>query len=132
LAHPDRADAGHHLAFRQGPGTNHPAQAGSGLQIGLLDEKFGHLGLDRLGQQGTRTVAQHLGHRVGERPWLKQLDDVTIGHGVSLLRWRRGGQDTSTIRRRLLGPSPTSGYSSVNGRAEEVEFVEILGWRKSF
>src|SRR5215211_4141988 len=54
----------------------------------MLGEKFGHLGLDRLGQQGARSVAQHLGQRVGKRPWLKQLDDVSIGHGVSLLCWR--------------------------------------------
>src|SRR5438874_12865566 len=60
----------------------------------MLGEEFGHLGLDRLGQQGARSVAQHLGKRVGERPWLKQLDDVSIGHGVSLLCWRNGGANT--------------------------------------
>src|SRR5438270_12941345 len=65
----------------------------------MLGEEFGHLGLDRLGQQGARSVAQHLGKRVGERPWLKQLDDVSIGHGVSLLCWRSGGANTPTIRR---------------------------------
>src|SRR5438477_11953678 len=60
----------------------------------MLGEEFGHLGLDRLGQQGARSVAQHLGKRVGERPWLKQLEDVSIGHGVSLLCWRSGGTNT--------------------------------------
>src|SRR5438067_10043475 len=60
----------------------------------MRGEKFGHLGLDRLGQQGTRSIAQHLGERIGERPWLKQLDDVSIGHGVSLLCWRSGGANT--------------------------------------
>src|SRR4051812_32648692 len=79
----------------------------------MLGEKFGHLGLDRLGQQGTRSIAQHLGKRVGERPWLKQLDDVNIGHGVSLLCWRSGGSNTPTIRRLLpVRPSPTSANSS--------------------
>src|SRR5437763_14536620 len=79
----------------------------------MLGEKFGHLGLDRLGQQGTRSIAQHLGKRVGERPWLKQLDDVNIGHGVSLLCWRSGGSNTPTIRRLLpVRPSPTSAHSS--------------------
>jgi hypothetical protein len=29
-----------------------------------------------LRQQGARPVTQHLGERVGERPWLKQLDHV--------------------------------------------------------
>src|SRR5258705_13379716 len=79
----------------------------------MLGEEFGHLGLDRLGQQGARSVAQHLGKRVGERPWLKQLDDVSIGHGVSLLCWRSGGSNTPTIRRLLLvSPSPTFAHSS--------------------
>src|SRR5437762_6008816 len=80
----------------------------------MLGEEFGHLGLDRLGQQGARSVAQHLGKRVGERPWLKQLDDVSIGHGVSLLCWRSGGSNTPTIRRLLpVRPSPTSAHSSI-------------------
>src|SRR5438067_6358426 len=79
----------------------------------MLGEEFGHLGLDRLGQQGARSVAQHLSERVGERPWLKQLDDVSIGHGVSLLCWRSGGSNTPTIRRLLpVRPSPTSAHSS--------------------
>src|SRR5437762_5715520 len=80
----------------------------------MLGEEFGHIGLDRLGQQGARSVAQHLGKRVGERPWLKQLDHVSIGHGVSLLCWRSGGSNTPTIRRLLpVRPSPTSAHSSV-------------------
>src|SRR5712664_1727266 len=79
----------------------------------MLGEEFGHLGLDRLGQQGARSVAQHLGKRVGERPWLKQLDDVSIRHGVSLLCWRSGGSNTPTIRRLLpVSPSPTFAHSS--------------------
>src|SRR3977135_4211246 len=81
----------------------------------MLGEEFGHLGLDRLGQQGARSVAQHLGKRVGERPWLKQLDDVSIGHGVSLLCWRSGGSNTPTIRRLLpVRPSPTFAHSSMH------------------
>src|SRR3954462_11847577 len=79
----------------------------------MLGEEFGHLGLDRLRQQGARPVAQHLGERVGKQPWLMQLDHVSIGHGVSLLCWRSGGSDTPTIRRLLsVSPSPTSAYSS--------------------
>src|SRR3954451_7787239 len=50
LAHADRADAGHYLAFGQVPVTNHAAQTSSGLQIDMLGEEFRHLGLDRLGQ----------------------------------------------------------------------------------
>src|SRR5437762_6507238 len=87
----------------------------------MLGEEFGHLGLDRLGQQGARSVAQHLGKRVGERPWLKQLDHVSIGHGVSLLCWRSGGSNTPTIRRLLpVRPSPTSAHSSLSNRQSTI------------
>src|SRR4051812_28108432 len=87
----------------------------------MLGEKFGHLGLDRLRQQGARPVTQHLGERVGERPWLKQLDHVSIGHGVSLLFWRSGGSNTPTIRRLLpVSPSPTSAHSSGADTADGV------------
>src|SRR3954468_15297953 len=57
------------------------------------------LGLDGLRQQGSRALAQNFGERVGELCWLDQLDDVILGHGVSLLRWRSGGSNTPTIRR---------------------------------
>src|SRR5437868_6405953 len=94
----------------------------------MLGEEFGHLGLDRLGQQGARSVAQHLGERVGERPWLKQLDDVSIGHGVSLLCWRSGGANTPTIRRLLpVRPSPTFVHSSASLAPESVVGNENLG-----
>src|SRR4051794_16664547 len=80
----------------------------------MLGEKFGHFCLNRLRQQGTRSVAQHLGERVSKRPWLKQLDHGSIGHGVSLLCWRSGGSNTPTIRRLLpVRPSPTSANSSI-------------------
>src|SRR3954463_15758988 len=79
----------------------------------MLGEKFGHFCLNRLRQQGARPVTQHLGERIGERPWLKQLDHVSIGHGVSLLCWRSRGSNTPTIRRLLpVSPSPTSAHSS--------------------
>src|SRR5258706_16388823 len=88
-------------------------QANRGPPIGVFGDEFAHLGLDRLSQQGPRAVAQHLGQRVGERPWLKQLDDVSIRHGVSLLCWRSGGSNTPTIRRLLpVSPSPTFAHSS--------------------
>src|SRR5258708_39233804 len=88
----------------------------------MLGEEFGHLGLDRLGQQGGRYVAEHLGKRVGERPWLKQLDDGSIGHGVSLLCWRSGGSNTPTIRRLLpVRPSPTFAHSSKPTSAKSFE-----------
>jgi hypothetical protein len=62
----DRTDPGHHLAFRQVPVTNHAAHAGCGLQSDMLGEELGNLSLDRLGKQDARSVAQHLGERVGK------------------------------------------------------------------
>src|SRR3954452_1536247 len=83
----------------------------------MLGEKFGHFCLNRLRQQGTRSVAQHLGERVSKRPWLKQLDHGSIGHGVSLLCWRSGGANTPTIRHLPpVTPSPTSAYTSSGNR----------------
>jgi hypothetical protein len=62
-------------------------QASWRLEIGVLGEKLGYLGLDRLRQQGARSVAQHLGERIGKRPWLKQLDDVrAVSDQVAMLR----------------------------------------------
>src|SRR4051812_33569164 len=87
----------------------------------MLGEKFGHFCLNRLRQQGTRSIAQHLGERVSKRPWLKQLDHGSIGHGVSLLCWRSGGSNTPTIRRLLpVRPSPTSAYSSHSTRRDHI------------
>ena len=57
----------------------------------MAAEQGGNLGLDRLRQQRSRAVAQHLGQRIVERSWLEELENVIFGHGVSLLRWRSGG-----------------------------------------
>src|SRR6516165_10842209 len=61
----------------------------------------------------TRAPAQKLCQGVGEDPWLGELDDVIVGHGVSFLHWRSGGvehhHDTPP---HPVSPSPTSGHSS--------------------
>jgi hypothetical protein len=62
-----------------------------GFQIGMLVEKVRDLGLDRPGEQGTGPVAQDFGELIVEDSWLNQLDDVILGHGISLLRRRSGG-----------------------------------------
>jgi hypothetical protein len=60
-----------------------------------------------------RAVAQHLGQRVRKSSWLGELENVSVGHGVSLLRWRSGGvehpHDTPPYP---LMPSPTFAHSS--------------------
>src|SRR5437764_7328019 len=84
-----------------------------GLEIGVLCEKLSNLRFDRLGQQRTRAAAQDLCEGIGKGPWLGELDDVTVRHGVSLLHWRSGGvehhHDTPPYP---VTPSPTSGHSS--------------------
>src|ERR1700722_75013 len=84
-----------------------------GLQIGMLAEKVRDLGLDRMGQQGTRPRTQDFGELVVDVSWLNQLDDVIFVHGISLLRWRSGGvkhpHDIPPFR---FPPSPTFGDSS--------------------
>src|SRR5262249_48804817 len=97
----------------------------------MLGKEVGHLGLDRLRQQGARPVAQHLGERISERPWLNQLDHVSIGHGVSLLCWRSGGANTPTIRRLLpVSPSPTSAHSSLVILANVLGVQNTKRWRQ--
>src|SRR5690242_3102777 len=45
----------------------------------------------RLRQQRSGTVAQHLRQRIDKTSWLGKLENVSLGHGVSLLCWRSGG-----------------------------------------
>src|ERR671930_1793995 len=71
------------------------------------------LGLDRLRQQRSCAVAQNLGQRISKTSWLGELENVSVGHGVSLLRWRSGGvehpHDTPPYP---FMPSPTFAHSS--------------------
>src|SRR3954465_11896868 len=98
-AHGDWAKAGHDRALGSMAMAHQPLAAVFGLSVGMAAEEGCDLGLDGLRQQGSRTLAQNFGERVGELGWLDQLDDVILGHGVSLLRWRSGGSNTPTIRR---------------------------------
>ena len=79
----------------------------------MLVEKVRDLGLDRLGEQGTGSVAQDFGELIVEESWLNQLDDVIVGHGISLLRWRSGGvKHPHDMPPSRFPPSPTFGDSS--------------------
>ena len=66
LTHGDRTDAGHHLALGQMPVANDADPSIVGLQIGMLGEELGDLGLDSLSQKGARPIAQNLGKRILE------------------------------------------------------------------
>src|SRR5205814_4060060 len=73
-----------------------------GKLVGMALKKPGHLRRDGLGQERAGTAAQHLRQWVGKRAWLGKLENITVGHGVSLLQWRSGGTNTPTIRRPTL------------------------------
>src|SRR4030088_1664057 len=66
---------------------------------------------------GSRTLAQHLGQRIGKMSWLGELENISVGHGVSLLCWRSGGvelpHDTPPYP---FMPSPTSAHSYCSPR----------------
>src|SRR5260370_41162480 len=84
-----------------------------GQLVGMGAEQGCNLGLDGLRQQRSRAVAQNLGQRISKSSWLGELENVSVGHGVSLLRWRSGGpnnpHDTPPY---LFMPSPTFAHSS--------------------
>ena len=71
--------------------AHQPLAAVVGELVGMAAEHSGNLSLNRLRQQRSRAVAQYLGQRIGECPWLRELENISLGHGVSLLRWRSGG-----------------------------------------
>src|SRR3981189_3433094 len=86
----------------------------------MLAEKVRDLGLDRLGQQSTRPIAQDFGELIVDVSWLNQLDDVIFGHGISLLRWRRGGvKHPHDMPPSRFPPSPTFSDSS-NSRCGDI------------
>jgi hypothetical protein len=116
-AHRDRTDAGHNLALGQMSVAHEPPVAVVGQLVGMDAEQGCYLGLDGLRQQRSRAVAQNLGQRVRKSSWLAELENVSLGHGVSLLRWRSGGfehpHDTPPYP---FMPSPTFAHSSAHSR----------------
>src|ERR1700691_813573 len=102
------------------PVTHDTLVARLSLEIGISPQKVSDFHLDRLREQRMRPVSQNLSERIGEGPWLSQLDDVSVGHGVSLLQWRSGGvehpHDTPPYP---FTPSPTSAHNSSDGEASQ-------------
>src|SRR5208282_2927343 len=96
------------------PVTHQPSVTIIGKFVGMAAEEAGNLGLHGMRQQRSRAVAQNLGQWVGKGPWLRQPDDIILGHGVSLLWWRSGGvehpHDTPPYP---FTPSPTSAHNSL-------------------
>src|SRR5205807_597537 len=84
----------------------------------MAAEQARNLSLDGLRQKRARAVAQNLGQRIGKSSWLRELENISVGHGVSLLCWRSGGlehpHDTPPYP---FTPSPTFVHSSVGDGA---------------
>src|SRR6266436_6220901 len=82
----------------------------------MAAEQARNLSLDGLRQKRARAVAQNLGQRIGKSSWLRELENISVGHGVSLLCWRSGGlehpHDTPPYP---FTPSPTFAHSSPKG-----------------
>jgi hypothetical protein len=59
--------------------------------VGVSIGQSRHLGFDRLRKKRACSVAQDLGQRISESPWLGELQNVSVGHGVSSFdgEWRR-------------------------------------------
>src|SRR5215470_8283749 len=64
--------------------------------------------------------AQNLGQRVGKSPWLRESENISVGHGVCLLAGEVEASNTPTIRRltlsrrhqlSLIGPNPSEEYN---------------------
>src|SRR6516162_6369080 len=72
------------------PVAHQPLAAVIGELVGMAADQGGNLRLDGLRQQRSRAVAQHLGQRIGECSWLGELENISLCHGVSLIRWRSG------------------------------------------
>jgi hypothetical protein len=81
------------LALGQMPVAYQPLVAVVGQLVGVAAKQGRHFGLDGLRQKRSRAVAQGLGQRVRKSSWLGELEDVSVGLGVSLLQWRSGGFD---------------------------------------
>src|SRR5216683_5370554 len=75
-----------------------------------------NLGLHGMRQQRSCAVAQNLSQWINKCAWLGKLENVSVGHGVSLLQWRSGGvehpHDTPPYP---VMPSPTFAHSSRSG-----------------
>ena len=102
------------------------------LEVGVAHEEGSHLGLDGLGEQSSRPIAENFCERVHERPWLDELDDAIVGHGVSSFGGEVAGLCTATIRRlHPFTPSPTSAHSSSVVRPGRLP-ASRAAWRTQF
>jgi hypothetical protein len=112
-----------------------------GRAIGVAGEKIRYLGLDRSRKQRTRALTQNVGERIGKDPWLGKLENVSLGHGVSLVwddfcqRYFSGflapmvgsclrlGADRSSRTRRRLQPSGSWKQNGPRGARHSAQII---------
>src|SRR4029077_538513 len=96
------------------PVAHQPPPAIIGKLVGMDSEQSANHGPDGLCQKGSRAVAQNLGQRIGKSSWLRELENISLSHGVSLLRWRSGGlEHPHDTPPHPFTPSPTFVHGSV-------------------
>src|SRR5436189_1971122 len=79
----------------------------------MAAEQARNLSLDGLRQKRARAVAQNLGQRIGKSSRLRELENISVGHGVSLLCWRSGGlEHPHDTPPHPFMPSPNLAHSS--------------------
>jgi hypothetical protein len=96
LAHADEADAGRISRSSKWPWAYQPPVAILGQLVGVRFKKTRDFGFDSLGEEAPCALPQHRGQRIAKLFWPSQFDNIILGQGVSLLRWRSGGLDTPT------------------------------------
>jgi hypothetical protein len=81
----------------------------------------------RQAQAGHGPRCARLGELIVEDSWLNQLDDVILGHGISLLRWRSGGvKHPHDMPPSRFPTSPTLGDSSRLSLLENISTVGMV------
>jgi hypothetical protein len=70
--------------------AHEPLAAIIGQLVDMVAEQGRNLGLDGMRQQRSCAVAQNLGQWVGKSSWLAELENISVGHGVSSFdgKWR--------------------------------------------
>src|SRR6516225_2524891 len=97
----------------QMPVAHQPPAAIIGELVGMAAEQARNLALDRLRQKRSRAIAQNLGQRISKSSWLRELENISLGHGGSLLCWRSGGlEHPHDTPPHPFTPSPTFVHSS--------------------
>jgi hypothetical protein len=113
LTYRHRPDAGLDRPFRHMSMTHQTPAAIIRRQVGMSRKRFGDLRFNRLRQQGTRSVTENLGQRIGDLARLAQGDDFILFHGVSILVWICGWPIPPLITPPSFpAPSPTLPHSS--------------------